>query len=252
MKRRFFLSVVALLVLVLCLSACNRNQVLTVDDPALLEFPGLKWNSSVKEVKKALGLKNEQILFDEKLEDEDVEYDTWGLVVSGIQFFDVEADKVRFTFIRYPGKDYGLLNISLSFSGETDMNMLKEEMIEAYGSGSTESAPSYFINEEGRLEEVDSDSLVKVSGTEVGYPHYWYSTVTGIDALSAAALERYIDHTLTLNAGINQETMREGLLDYLEKTSVVQVSCTDWTTEKSSSVTFYANMLVHILQQFEE
>ena len=221
-------------------------------NPSLLEFPGLKWNSTITEVKKALNLKEEQILFDEMLEYEGAEYDTWGLVATGTRFFDFEVEKARFTFIRYPGNDYGLLNISLSFSGETDMNKLKEEMVEVYGSGSTESAPSYFINEEGHLEEVDRDSLVKVTGTEEGYPHYWYSTVTGIDALSAAALERHIDHTLTLNAGINQETMREGLLDYLKKTSVVQVSCTDWTTEKSSSVTFYANMLVHNLQQFEE
>ena len=223
-----------------------------VNNPTLMEFPGLKWNSSISEVKKALNLKKEQILLDEMLPGEGVEYDSWALSVKDVPFFGFETEKVIFTFIRYPGNDYGLLNIKLYIPGEMDVNMVKDAMNEAYGAGSTEFAPSYFVNEDGQLEETDKDSLVKITDAEEGFPYYWYSTVMGSDALSAAAQERLVENAFTLRPDNNQDSLREAMLGYLEKTCAVRVSFMDWTTEETSLVTYNANLLVHNLQQFEE
>lgn len=246
MKKSVLVFIVVVITLSLCLSACHQEQVLTVDDPALLEFPGLKWNSSIKEVKKALNLKKEQILVDEMVPEEGQEYDAWVLTVTGIEVFGFEPELVRFSFIRYPDNDYGLLNISLDFPDAVDTNMLRDNMIEVYGEGTLEDAPHYFINEEGLLEETDPDTIVKTGNAEEGYPHYWFSTVNGRESMSAEALERYIEHALNNNPVIKQEA----LVDYLEKSPAVQVTCMAWTTKDISRVTFYANMLVHNWQQY--
>jgi hypothetical protein len=246
MKKRVLLCIVVVIILSLCLSACDREQAQVASDPALLEFPGLKWNSSVSEVKKALNLKKEQILGDEMLEDGQ-EYDTWVLAVTGIEVFGFEPELARFNFIRYPGNEYGLLNIMLEFPGTVDTNMLRDNMVEVYGEGTLEDAPHYSFNEEGLLEETDPDTIIKSGDAEEGYPYYWFSTVNGIETMSAEALERYIEYALNNNnLGIKQEAV----VDYLEKTSAVQVTCMAWTTKEITRVTFYANMLAHNWQQF--
>lgn len=252
MKKRVLLLIVVVVILSLCISACTQESIATVDDPALLEFPGVKWNSSVKEVKKALNLKEGQILFDEMIEEEGQTYDTWCLVVSDIQFFGFKTERTRFIFIRYPGNDYGLLNVHIEFSDRVDMNLLRSNMIETYGEGTLEAMPQYFINEEGSLEETDSNSIVKATDAAEGYPYYWFSAINGIESLSADALERHIENALINNPNVSQETYREALRGYLEKTPAVRISCMTWTTEEASEITYYANFLVHNWQQFEE
>ena len=247
MKKKLLLVIAIVSILSLCLTACDREQAQVASDPALLEFPGLKWNSSVSEVKKALNLKKEQILGDEMREDGQ-EYDTWVLAVTGIEVFGFEPELARFNFIRYPGNDYGLLNISLDFPGSADTNVIRDNMMAVYGEGTTERAPSYSINEEGLLEEVDPDTLVKSGDAEKGYPYYWYSEAKGIDQLSDAALERFIESSLSDNPVIKQEA----LVEYLEKTSAVQATCMAWTTKEITRVTIYANLLTHNWQQFEK
>lgn len=252
MKRRFLLSVVVLIILSLCLSACSKEQILSVDDPALLEFPGLKWNSSIEEVKDNLNLKEEQILWDEMNQDEGAEYENWYLVVSDIHFFGLKAERARFIFVRYPGNDYGLMNIQLEFPEGTDANTLKSAMQEVYGEGCDAPIQSYHFNEQGELIADDMNSMVTPAYAAQGFPYYWYSPEKGTEVLSAEAQGRYVAYHTSGNSEHNPGLNRDGLLEYLEKTPLVQVSCMDWSNSDTCRVTFYANHLVHFVQQFGE
>lgn len=250
MVKKALSLVLAMLTLVLCLSSCSKGFAPndTTIDVALLEFPGLKWNSSINDVKKALNLTDEQILADEQATyTEDYGYEIWNLLVADIQFLGCDAEKVQFMFIRYPGRNFGLTQIELTFSGNWDMNTLKDKLTEVYGEGSGQPAPLYRMNEEGYLETINIDSN-SVPNNAPGFPYYWFSTVKGTDVLSSTAQERYIDYWISTSPGINPEAVRE----YLEKTSAVTITCMDWLDNETSKIMFDASSFTHNLQQFEE
>ena len=216
---------------------------------ALLEFPGLQWNSFLVDVKIALGLEVGQILADVQQEyEQDYEYNIWNLLVKDIDFLGFTAETAHLMFVQYPGRRPGLMNITLEFPEGTDGNALKAAIMEVYGEGSAEQIQSYHFDEQGELVADNMDSMAEPPYREEGFPYYWYSTVKGTEVLSAEAQERYVEHTV----GLNPVLSRDGLLKYLELTPVVRVSIMDWTNSDTCRVSFNANQLVHHVQQFEE
>ena len=80
MKNRLVLFMVALIIISLCMGGCTSQ---TKPDVALMEFPGVKWNSTPEEVIAALKLTNDQIIENAMAipdEDETTKYDIWNLL----------------------------------------------------------------------------------------------------------------------------------------------------------------------------
>ena len=121
-------------------------------------------------------------------------------------------------------------------------------MLEVYGEGSSKFAPSYYINENGELESDDADHTDSIPNKAPGFPHYWFSTVTGTEVLSSAAQERYIEYYTSNDPVIK----RDAVLAYLRNTPTVHVSCMAWNNSNTSQVVFAADQFVHILQRFED
>lgn len=148
MKKYAAFSLV-IIMLALCLSGCAKE--LKVDDPTLLEFPGLKWGMTIDEVKAALGVKEDQILKDEQIISSlsNKSYDEWELDVKDLNVFDSEITLGIFTFIartadqipegreaiEHTSGEFILQGVRVFLDEETDMEKLEQEMATVYGDG---------------------------------------------------------------------------------------------------------------------
>lgn len=259
MKKRtlVFVLVFVLIMIPLSMNACSSQPKL---DDALLEFPGLKWGDTPEQVIEKLKLTEDQIL-DNAMEipaedSAETVYDVWNLVITDWTFLDSEVVGAYFTFIRYPDRNFGLMNVQLYLAEDTDMNALREEMADLYGAGSADPKPYYTIWD-GKIEK--HESIVKQ--TEDGFPYYWYATVTGTEVLSAQAVEEYVEYM----TNSDMPASREVVIEYLDKVPVVQLACATKNLAASSlekigqsipyitnnTVIYTANQIVHLLQQFE-
>ena len=122
-----------------------------VDDPSLLEFPGLKWGMTVEEVKSALNITQQQILRDEQYEyppDVGNADERWDLYVKDLQIFGHKVNMAGFEFVRISDDDpnnaavagntggaFALWHIQVFLDEETDMEKLEQELTMAYGQG---------------------------------------------------------------------------------------------------------------------
>ena len=145
-KPKKWVSVVAVMVCVILLISCTTNpkvndttaDELQVGNPAMLEFPGVKWFVTPDELKEALNITEEQILseyIDTPENDEGWDYDTYYLDVADLVLFDREVTYANFQFRRDPGYDFGFDTAMVMFAEDTDMQVLKEELIDIYGTG---------------------------------------------------------------------------------------------------------------------
>lgn len=249
------LSILILFTFIVCLfSACNNEK--KVDNGTLLEFPGLKWGMTPDEVIAALDINDSQILRNEMLpsenENSETAYDAWNMFATDLVFLGNDVSGAHFQFIRYPGRDFGLLYINLYFDENTDMNVLKERLVQFYGEGTVEPSPLYSF-EEGELITSPNDSKNK-QRFEEGFPYYFFSTQKGTDYLSADAQELYLEEYLK-----NPEISREAALEYLAKQPLVKITVLAMKNAQIASgkpynisVVYQANQLVHNIQQFEK
>lgn len=145
-KPKKWVSVVAVMVCVILLISCTTNpkvndttaDELQVGNPAMLEFPGVKWFVTPDELKEALNITEEQILseyIDTPENDEGWDYDTYYLDVADLVLFDREVTYAHFQFRRDPSYDFGFDTAMVMFAEDTDMQVLKEELIDIYGTG---------------------------------------------------------------------------------------------------------------------
>lgn len=257
MTRRMSAMFLALVMVSLIMVGCARQPK---PDVALMEFPGVKWNSTPEEVIKSLKLTDEQIMENEMKipnEGEATVYDVWNLTITDWEFMDSKVVGGHFQFVRYPGHDFGLMRVQLYLADDTDMNAVRTKMVEVYGEGTTEPTPNYYFWE-GKLES--SESTIK--RRENGFPHFWYATTKGTEVLTDAATERYVEYAANSDAAVS----RDVAIEYLDVVPSVSVTCTTWNLsadllEKSNTpnphvthntIIFAANQMVHNLQQFEE
>lgn len=143
-KPKKWVSVVAILVCVILLISCATNPKASkpkVDDPTLLEFPGIKWGATMEEVKEALNITEEQIS-SEKTESPNHSEDTGDLIVTDITLFGVEVPIAGFEFRANPGQEVRLYRITVHLAEDADMDKMCETLTEVYGKDVGE----YFIS----------------------------------------------------------------------------------------------------------
>ena len=152
MRKRICILLLCTLSLIY-LTACSKYH----SDITVLEFPGIKWNSTPEEVKTALGLTDKQIVADEAgIEDEGAyqpEYETWNLFATDFSFLDYKAVGAHFIFIRSPGHEFGLMRVQLYLPEDIDMEAVKANISTIYGEGSDEDSPFFTFDKDGNLVE---------------------------------------------------------------------------------------------------
>ena len=257
MKKHRLILIAALLILILCITACAKAPN---PDVALVEFPGLKWNDTSEQVIEKLKLTEDQILENAmQIPAEDAaktEYDVWNLTITDWTFLHSKVVGGQFTFVRYPGCAFGLMRVQLYLADDTDMNALRAEMKKEYGEVSTDPRPAYTIWD-GKIEASESG----IKRRDDGFPHYWYASVTGTEVLSAQAVERYVEYMASSDVPAD----RMVAVEYLNKVPVAEISCSTWNlmaapqedSEKESpyvthnTVIYSVNQMVQLLQRFE-
>ncbi len=151
MKR--ILLFLALAVLLLSFVACDTVPVVPEPDKAgkLLEFPGLQWNMSPEAIIEALNLQDGDVQEASEYEHQEGVY---LLDVKGESLGDLFGGKVDsasfWCYDDHEGENagaYGLAQITLTYTEDTDMSVVREKITERYG---TEKPFQYFsLEEEG-------------------------------------------------------------------------------------------------------
>ena len=125
---------------------------LQVDDPSLLEFPGLKWGMTPEEVKAALDIKSGHLIRDERIPaspDTSNTTDERNLYVADLEIFGSKVTLAIFTFIsrtedqipkgfefiEHTAGKFALQGVKVFLDEETDMEKLEQTMTAVYGPG---------------------------------------------------------------------------------------------------------------------
>ena len=252
-KKPAFWFVIAAITLCIVVAVCFLtnpvNRIENIDNPALLEFPGVKWLATPEEVIAALELTEEQIR-SQTYSSPDVASDSCYLSVINIPYFDQTAQYATFEFLNNNGKGYRLFRINLYLDENADMDKVNATLTKAYGQGTGESYLNYTIGSNGELREFKSggdatlnylaktlpnsysaQSMRDAVLSIVEDPEYtienWVSSTKGTEVLTAdeqALIAKYYED--------NSITDRETVLEWLEKTPLVAIS----TMNRSLSV----------------
>ena len=284
-KKPAFWIVIAAIALCIVVAVCFLtnpvNRIENIDNPALLEFPGVKWLATPEEVIAALELTEEQIR-SQTYSSPDAASDSCYLSVINIPYFDQTAQYATFEFLNNNGKGYRLFRINLYLDENADMDKVNATLTKAYGQGTGESYLNYTIGSNGELREFKSggDATLNFLANNLpnGYsaqsmrdavlsivedPEYtienWVSSTKGTEILSAdeqALIAKYYED--------NSITDRETVLEWLEKTPLVAISTMNRSlsvamaeAENSSTVatnnqiTYNADTLLYFIERIE-
>ena len=133
-------------------AAEEDTSSLQVDDPSLLEFPGVKWGMTPEEVKTALNIKAGQIIRNEHIPaspDTSNTMDERNLYVADLEIFGSKVTMAVFTFIsrtedqipkgfefvEHTAGEFVLQGVKVFLDEETDMEKLEQNMAAVYGEG---------------------------------------------------------------------------------------------------------------------
>ena len=284
-KKPAFWIVIAAIALCIVVAVCFLtnpvNRIENIDNPALLEFPGVKWLATPEEVIAALELTEEQIR-SQTYSSPDAASDSCYLSVINIPYFDQTAQYATFEFLNNNGKGYRLFRINLYLDENADMDKVNATLTKAYGQGTGESYLNYTIGSNGELREFKSggDATLNFLANNLpnGYsaqsmrdavlsivedPEYtienWVSSTKGTEILSAdeqALIAKYYED--------NSITDRETVLEWLEKIPLVAISTMNRSlsvamaeAENSSTVatnnqiTYNADTLLYFIERIE-
>lgn len=233
--------------LALCMSACKEE--VSVDDPTMLELPGIKWNSTPEEVKSALKLTEEQILWDQEEDTNGEDNAAWSLCITGVSLFGKKLLMGQFNFTRY--KDYenfGLESVRLYYHNETDMTVVRNNLTDIYGVGCTGVGIIKYRITGGKLKSYN-ESLISTTRYEdpaEDVAQCWTSTAKYEDVLPSNVQEKI----LTMCSDADDAT------EYLEKQPAVTLACTNSAAEGTydaqyvsrNCVVFAANEYVAYMQ----
>lgn len=172
----------SLLVLMLLLCGCEAAPK---SDPAKLEYPGLSWGMGVEEAKNVMGIRETDVLREEETINEKLDYDSYGMSVTGLEMFGFETVSVVFQFQDYTKSgNYGLAEIVIYYpdgyhADAVDRDAVQAALEETYGP-CLESYDTYLWT--GK--EVQRTGVWPVTPT-------WHSEVTVYDLMTEAEQERY-------------------------------------------------------------
>ena len=143
-KPKKWVSVVAVMVCAILLISCATNPKASepkVDNPQLLEFPGIKWGATPEEVKTALGVTEEQIC--NETDSENASYDEYYCSITNFHFLGEDVSIGAFSFRALPGKELKLYRIMLFLDEDVDMGKMQEKITETYNN---EGTGEYYIS----------------------------------------------------------------------------------------------------------
>lgn len=186
MKR--MLAVALLLLLLLCACGGEKNE----SDPAMLEYPGLKWGMTLEEVQEALGFADGDIL-DSQAGVPDPQrpvaaaYHDYS--VGNLKIFGLPTARVVLRFHEYTGHEPGLAEMVVYFpdgydgSAATDMDALRKALTGQYGKKAQAVTTVSWNNVTG---EVDRKEY-PYPGDD---PCYWVTKTTAGELLTREELEK--------------------------------------------------------------
>ena len=142
-KKPVYWIVIAAIVLSIVATVCflvyPKDYGPEVGNPQMLELPGVEWFATPDEVKEALNISKEQILWENK--------SSGYIITMGAKDFILYGREVvfaEFDFWFNNKGDTALRKAKVFFSEDTDMNKLKKELMAIYGSGIDE--PYRYVN----------------------------------------------------------------------------------------------------------
>ena len=228
-----------------------------MSDPSLLEFPGLEWNMTPEEVKKNLALTADQILVDTQGQSSEL-MDTWVLTVTEVPFFGEEVAQAQFQFVKYAGYDkYGLDSVRIYYPDEVDMAEVRDTLIGIYGEGNSIGITRYRISN-GKVHSSVDDKLHAISIPDA-LLYCWESSSKGTDVLSKEVQEEII--AIYTDPDFDNFADRDVVLEYLEKSPLVTLYCTDGAGEGNLSaddlytcnhVNFSASAYINYVQKYDK
>lgn len=200
-KPKKWVTAVAVIVCAILLISCATNPKWTepkVDDPTLLEFPGIKWGATMEEVKETLNITEEQIS-SERTESPNHSEDTGDLIVTDITLFGVEVPIAGFEFRANPGQEVRLFRITVCLAEDADMDKMRETLTEVYGKDVGE----YFISYSpyANTEEYKDGTLVRSDwvlreGKKSGDARLWFLANNLGNSSSAAPLNEAVSKVI--------------------------------------------------------
>ena len=165
-KKPAFWIVIAAVALCIVVAVCFLTNPKTpgpeVDDPTMLEFPGLKWGMTVEEVKEALNITEDQISTDKHNSDLHL------LHVKDITFFGEDVSIGLFKFLPVDAENLGLSYVMLFLDEDTDMDKLQTTLSDSYNNQGT---GEYFM---GYSLSTGSAIHINVDPDELEYKLYEY------------------------------------------------------------------------------
>jgi hypothetical protein len=200
-----------------------------VDELSTLCIPGIKWGATPEEVKTVLSVTEEQIIGEGK------SGNVWRLRVQNITLFGEKIAMGEFSFASFSDSSpYALMSIDLYYLAETDMNAIKDALINIYGAPKDGTGFTRYRIRQGEVEEYVS------KGTDLGYYEgasrmisYWESTAKQINVLPADVQEKMATTGMVdvsgLGSGLDAgDPAALGIVqDYLQKEPAVLLYCTD-------------------------
>ena len=123
-------AVVLSIVAAVCFLVYPKDYGPEVGNPQMLELPGVEWFATPDEVKEALNISKEQILWENK--------SSGYIITMGAKDFILYGREVvfaEFDFWFNNKGDTALRKVTVYFSEDTDMIKLKKELMEIYGPG---------------------------------------------------------------------------------------------------------------------
>lgn len=179
MKTRCLAIMIVLVILISMIAGCEAPKQQTTDDN-LLCFPDTEWMMSQDQLVEALSL-------------EAVQYETEGLSVKvpGMECFGAKTEVAHF---RFGGDFLGLNMVLLCYPDETDMDVVKQELVNLYGDPSNEHLLwslgdyGYMESDDGTAKLVDRRGVTFRQVLTSEHSVYWDSPVTMGDYLAENGL----------------------------------------------------------------
>ena len=190
-----------------------------IDNPTMLEYPGLRWGMEPYQVKEILGVTEDQILVDEVMA-------TYVLSIKDFTFLGHEVLEGQFNFIASDSGQYHFSDVTLQFPEETDMAAVKDSLTAFYGPpkdgvGFTR----YKVTNIGSVEDYTDDGNTLFFPEDNPVNGWWESEVTLENVLPTEIQDKLARSAVLANNG--DEDFEEAVREYLGKEPAMRIFCTN-------------------------
>ena len=190
-----------------------------IDNPTMLEYPGLRWGMEPYQVKEILGVTEDQILVDEVIA-------IYVLAIKDFTFLGHEVLEGQFNFIAGDSGQYHFSDVTLHFPEETDMAAVKDSLTAFYGPpkdgvGFTR----YKVTNIGSVEDYTDDGNTLFFPEDNPVNGWWESEVTLENVLPTEIQDKLARRAVLANNG--DEDFGEAVREYLGKEPAMRIFCTN-------------------------